>query len=71
MAREKLDKRQQLEMVIVDKLQEMDCEVPNECFEVLGEATLHFLMTTGEYLGVDFESMRKEYVRGLLAAEVK
>lgn len=71
MARKKLDKRQQLEEVIINKLQEMNCEIPNECFEVLGAATLHFLMTTGEYIGVDFESMRKEYVRGLMAAEVE
>ena len=71
MARENLNKRQQLEMVIIKKLQEMNCEIPNECFEVLGAATLHFLKSTGEYLGVDFESMRKEYVRGLLSAEVE
>lgn len=67
----KLNKRQQLEGVIINKLQDMNCKVPNECFEVLGAATLHLLKSTGEFIGVGFETMRKEYVRGLMAAEVE
>ena len=62
-------KQQQMEMAIANKLQEMGCNDANEIFEVLGGATLLLLKTTGEYIGWDFDAMRNEYVRGLMAAE--
>ena len=62
-------KQQQLEMVIANKLQEMGLQQPNEIFEVLGGATLLLLKVTGEYIGWDFDAMRNEYVRGLMAAK--
>ncbi len=62
-------KQHHLETAIANKLQEMDCNTPNEIFEVLGGATLLLLKVTGEYIGMDFDAMRYEYVRGLMAAK--
>ena len=62
-------RQQQLEMAIANKLQEMGCYDANEIFEVLGGATLLLLKVTGEYIGWDFDAMRNEYVRGLMAAK--
>ncbi len=41
-------KQHHLETAIANKLQEMDCNTPNEIFEVLGGATLLLLKVTGE-----------------------
>lgn len=61
--------KKQQQMAIANKLQEMGLQQPNEIFEVLGGATLLLLKTTGEYIGWDFDAMRNEYVRGLMAAK--
>lgn len=62
-------KQQQMEMAIANKLQELGVNDTNEIFEVLGGATLLLLKTTGEFIGWDFDAMRNEYVRGLMAAK--
>ena len=62
-------KQQQMEMAIANKLQELGVNDTNEIFEILGGATLLLLKATGEYIGWDFDAMRNEYVRGLMAAE--
>ena len=62
-------KQQQMEMAIANKLQELGVNDTNEIFEILGGATLLLLKTTGEFIGWDFDAMRNEYVRGLMAAK--
>lgn len=66
---EKIDKQNELAKFIVDKCDELGFESPEEMVEVIGGATLTILGNLGEHLGVSFDDMRKEYVRGLSEAK--
>ena len=70
MTKEKSDKQHDLAMTIIDKCEVLGCKGPNDTAELIGGATLFILSTMGDYLGIPFDEMRKEYVRGLLNAEL-
>ena len=71
MAKKKLSKQSELALTIMDKCKELGCQGPNDTAELLGGATLVILSTMGDYLGMPLDEMRKEYIRGLAAAEVE
>ena len=70
MAKKVMNKQKELADAILSKCKELGCVSPNDCAELIGAATLIILNVTGDYLGVSFDDIRKEYVRGILAAEL-
>ena len=66
---EKIEKQNELAKFITEKCDELGFETPEEMVEVIGGATLNILGSLGEHLGVSFDDMRKEYVRGLSEAK--
>lgn len=71
MTRKKSDKQRDLAMTIMDKCEVLGCKGPNDTAELIGGATLFILSIMGDYLGIPFNEMRNEYVRGLLEAELE
>lgn len=66
-----LSKESQMAQFILTKCEEFGCQGANDTMELLAGATLLLLCVTGDFLGVPFDEMRKEYIRGISEATVE